>query len=540
MLAGIVTLRIACFATLLTACGASPVVSNDGGRDVSADAAPATCALRFDDPDTTPFGASEHRAFAVSVSAAPPGTTVRFALVGDGRDASLRDTTLLLDASGVAETVLTAPSRHATFRLRASASCGGEAVIDLSSMDPGTGTLAVRARYAGARTPTSLRIQLYPGAECPVPADEPAEQMLSVPATGAGVQFANLTAGTSYILRGTALGRDDVTLASACAGPYRIEPDRSVTADLLFTDVPLRLASRYELSLDFDLTALAARTSPQWMSPVVAEVSRTGGDAALLGRAMIDGIVASAPTETRPAVQASLERAFRERLSDLLTRQLAARELSLTGAFGHLADVTEGSLAHARWTGLWRVPGDATTPSFESVTLSLDPGTPDVTRDDATLSLGADGRATLEHGVDDSVTARLDLLPAPYARMARVALGAVTARLGVASSAEYVALNVCPVVTAAFASYAGTCDGACMRQSCARPIIRLGDMFDAAVASSDSARSAVQASFTAQGRPSAGGLTLETASALALGAYREDAEAVVIANATLHAQTAAP
>jgi hypothetical protein len=115
-----------------------------GGGGASGDPA----SLEFESPTLTMI---PDEVQTVTVQATPPGQyRLRFALLGDARDASLDASEVDSDADGAASVRLTAPSSSTTFTLRASAGATvGQAGVSVSSS--GFATLQITPLYTGKR-----------------------------------------------------------------------------------------------------------------------------------------------------------------------------------------------------------------------------------------------------------------------------------------------------------------------------------------------------------------------------------------------------
>jgi hypothetical protein len=131
----------------------------------------------------------------------------------------------------------------------------------------------------------------------------------------------------------------------------------------------------------------------------------------------------------------------------------------------------------------------------------LDPGTPDVTRDDVRLALTPEGTVALSVGAGDVVALRFADTALPWTRVARGALGAVTLRLGATNTGEYAAAPLCPVAAAVLRDASGVCDAACIQVACRRAVDALARLFDDEVSSQLSARSTTTFSMAAVATP---------------------------------------
>lgn len=135
--------------------------SGGSGGSAGAPAGPSSLALSSPTLTMVP---GEVR--SLSVTASPPGVyRVRFALLGDARDASLDISELDTDESGAASVALTAPTESTTFTLRASS---GDAVTQagVSVSASGFATLQVKPVYDGKRSVTYWVASVRTGTTC--------------------------------------------------------------------------------------------------------------------------------------------------------------------------------------------------------------------------------------------------------------------------------------------------------------------------------------------------------------------------------------
>lgn len=513
--------------------GASPqqVPSHDAGA--------TACAVTFVEGPSLSFAPSERRALHAAVSPAAPGETVRVGIVGGALDSSLDVTNVAVDAEGHATFQLTAPSSAATFRVRATASCGGEAFVDVTVDPRGTGAIEAVSVYRGSRGPSSITVDLIRGESCDEGGVSTVDRTATLPVPGGSVRFAALPDGASYALRATAIGRDRLPLADACAGPFRVREDETRTVNLYFTDRPSVLATRYAASLAFDLGDLAVRSTARWLDAPRAEITAAGGEALVFLPELVDAVGASVPSELEASARAAITNALRGELGEQLDASLARRSARIDTSLQRLAEQTAAGVARVRMTAVAQSPtAEGLDWSVRDVALRLDPGTPDVDADDVTVLLDEVATARLGRSGGDNVVASFAALPLPYARVARRTLGAVIQRFGAASTGEFIALAACPVVASAVAPASALCDDVCRLAACRRSADRIGRVFDDAVARTDATRASVDLRFAAVGRVTPGTLRVERIDSLAAGSFREEPTSVVVANASLTAAAA--
>jgi len=526
--------HLSALAFLLVRCGELTVPTALSDASPTDRLQPSTCDLRVTPAEATQRRPSERLTFTARVTPPQPGASLRFALVGEALDGSLSTTRVTLGKDGLATTELTMPSSAASFRLRASVACTAEVYVPVSVGDRGFGSLDVEALYRGARAPERLTVSLYRAADCTGLAGVGSDRTVPIPLPGGTIRFGSLPADVDYVVRAVALGRDGLELATACGGPARIQADTNARVVTVFSDAPLRMAERYGTTMAFDLTAVATTSASRWSTMVAAAIESAGGDAALFGQELAAAVAQASPPATRERDRLAFESAYRERLGAMVSTQLARREAQLVPLFDRLG-AAAASIAAATYA-----TGTATTTtedrdrfSLESVRYRLDPDTPDVRGDDAEVSAPAPARLRITTGLRDTFVVDVDGLPLPWNALARAALGAWLQRHGAASSAEYVTVAVCPVLSPIVRGATASCDDACVAAACRRVITGLATTFDTAVATLEPPRTLLDLRLNANSIASPGTLVVEQLQGVASGSFREDPLAVVTASVRL-------
>ena len=479
--------------------------------------------MRFDGDPAILVRTSERRRLRMVLDPATPGVGVRIGVVGVGLDASLSATRTVTDANGSAEIVLIAPTDSATFRVRATADCGAEASVAVAVGDRGFGSLAANAVYQGSRTPLRLELNIVSGSECPAAGGDPMGRT-RVPLPGGIVRFGSLPADLTFTVWAQALGTDDLVLAQGCAAPQTIHADQESVASVLFVDRPLRLADQYSLGLTLDLTATAADLRADWTAPVRRELLTAGSTANYIAREVSRAVgEASGTTDGgTSALQAVFDAALRAGLGARFDAELTTRGLLLEDSFDELAATTARALGAVRWQITFPAmpAGGAVAPVGSAVI--LDPGTPDVARDDARLTLSPEGTVALSVGSGDIATIGLVNTVLPWTQVARGALGAVTLRLGASTTGEYAAAPLCPVAATVLRDASGICDAACIQSACRRAVDSLARIFDDEVASHLASRSVTSFRMAAVATPLAQGLVMDHAQGAFVGQWTSD------------------
>lgn len=514
-------------AVALAACSNAPMnpVPSDAG--VSSDRPTPTCALRFEGDAMVRLRTSERRRLRMVVTPPTAGVNLRVGVVGVGLDSSLADTRLNTGPDGSAETELTASTDSATFRVRATADCGAEASVEVAVGDRGFGSLAADAVYRGARTPTRLELGVVPGTVCPASVDDPARRTpLALP--GGVVRFGSLPADLTFTVWAEAVGDDGAVLARGCAAPQTVHADVEATAPVLFVDRPLRLDDRYTLDLELDLAATAPDLRTRWTAPIRREILASGSTAGYVAREVSRAVAtASGSPDAGVALQAAFETALRSGLGARFDAEVVRRGSLLEDSFDDLAETTAQALTGVRWrvTFAANAAGDATALSASGVT--VDPGTPDVSRDDTEVALSPEGTAAISVGTGDIVTVSLQDAGLPWTQVARGALGAVTRRFGASTTGDYAAASLCPVAVMVLRDATGVCDAACIQGACRRAVDELARAFDGEVASQLAARSATTFRMAAVAAPAERSLVIGRAHGMAVGRWTSDESATL-------------
>jgi hypothetical protein len=136
----------------VAACGGG---SSDGGGTggsggAGGSAGSTATSLVFEPDETLLLVPSEAR--ELTVLASPPGVyVVRFALLGDDRDATLDTSEAQTDSHGAAHVLLTAPTSATTFKVSAAIGDSVATSLSVSVSASGFGTLQVHPSYTGKR-----------------------------------------------------------------------------------------------------------------------------------------------------------------------------------------------------------------------------------------------------------------------------------------------------------------------------------------------------------------------------------------------------
>ncbi len=535
------------------ACGSSGgTAPTDAGTDDLGST--MACSLAIQPSMAVTLTPSQEVTLRVAVTPATAGAVVHFGLLGTALDGTLTATRALTDATGTAAVSLLAPSAAASFRVRASADCGADAWLDVSVGTQGFGALEGTVTYQGAWQPTALAVSVVRIASCGLAGAVPADRMVVLSAAGGTARFSGLPAGLDYVLTATAMGTGALDLATGCAGPLHVVMDQTTPVVVLFHDNPLAVVGTYDLVAGLDLSAETAQATPRWTAPIAAEVARQGGDALVIAADVAAAVAGAAPTGQGPTARLGFETALGDHLATEVSAALTSHGLSVGSVFlqaavtiariaarAHAAAVLTIEPAGAGPDGGMTLPdasadggvGPANEGPLRQLQYTLDPETPDISLDDVTVLVDGTARGRFVPGMGDAVTLALDGMPLPYTRVATAAESALAGRIGVASIGEYVALAVCPVVVPLLVPATGACDAACVDAACHTAVDRLGTDFDAAVASTDPARTTVDLTLSGTARTQPGTLSIQTLAGMATGAFRDDPSVSVSATVSV-------
>lgn len=524
-------------------CGDSPPSPEDASVPADRPAAP-TCAVRFDRAGVVRVATSERVTLGVQLTPARAATEVRLGLVGDALDGSLSDTRAVTNESGAATFTLTAPSEAASFRVRATPRCGTDVFLDVSVSDRGFGSLFIDATYRGNRSPSSLVIDLLRASSCTMAPVMGPDRTVVIEDTGSTVQFNELPSGLDYVVRGVARGATaDVELATACAGPFRVTPGEVARTVLVFNDAPLTLGDRYDLALGFNLSTPASSIAASWTSTVASEVMRAGGDTTLWGDVVSEAVGVAAGPANQARERAAFDTAWRARLAPLMTTTLTRQNALLAPSFARLADSVAGIVATAQCeAAATAVPmSDARRFTLDNVRCTLDSGTADVRGDDVRVTVPGTAALRLSPLLMDTFMANVDRFPLPWALLSSNALsGGLLPRLGVSSSAEYVALAVCPSIISVVRGSTASCTDRCLLEACRRTIDRFDVTFRNALVANTPPRDAVDLRAPVTARALAGERLTDRLTGAANGEYVGDPMSSVSSTLTLARHTTTP
>ncbi len=280
----------------VAACGSSSdhaaATSERPAAGASADAGVAGLSIAFTEPELSTVPGKSN---TVGVQVTPAGVyVVRFALVGDARDAYLDRNAAQTADDGTASVELTAPSSAATFTVRASI---GAVSADLSaSAGNGFAALQVEPEYAGNRAVSTWVASVRTGGPS-------CDSLLGVPPPD-GSLSAQSSANNAPIIKGVPVGTAlTVTIraghfAGGCTEIAGVVAGQSNTVQVTVVDRPLQMGDvKVNVNLGLDATADVANA---WQSLATnlsnSFVDGASSDASALLDAMHDATPAVSQT----------------------------------------------------------------------------------------------------------------------------------------------------------------------------------------------------------------------------------------------------
>ncbi len=224
--------------------GCSAVVDIEVPSDAQRDGGAGTASLRL-----VPLGEPRRRLAAgeearfevlcVDERGAPrAGVVVRFDLLGEAEDSSLRRVSALTDGEGTAAVRLIAGHREASFRLRAGADGAAEVWFDVEVGGSGEGDLLVVLEpYRGVRRLDRVALRLVPGTGCGeagVPLREG-----TLPPAGGRLRWTGVPAREGFHLVAEGEGAAAVVSSGHCLEDVSVEPGGEHEVRVALVDRPL-------------------------------------------------------------------------------------------------------------------------------------------------------------------------------------------------------------------------------------------------------------------------------------------------------------
>lgn len=239
------------------------------------------------------------------------GSSVSFGLLGRPQDASLERIITATDDDGLASTTLMTGAKPAAFSVRVSAPGAYDQLVDVAVSNAGFGTLAVRARYYGARAANERTVVTKAGGECDkLTEDGVGDAMMRLAMGQDEVQFLALPANLDYAVLGYAFGADGTVVAQGCLEGVRVRADSATNVVIQYRDQPINVGGELALhaelrSEDVATTLLATALNASTAAVVNDGSGRPAPDLAearfLLDS--LDGVLRSDAYKDRPSMR---------------------------------------------------------------------------------------------------------------------------------------------------------------------------------------------------------------------------------------------
>ncbi|MFK7988233.1 MAG: hypothetical protein AB8I08_19590 [Sandaracinaceae bacterium] len=300
----------------------------DGGPGVDANGvAPGMLTLLSEPSASLVTGEMATIAVRYTESGSPVADAeVNFALIGTAHDSALQNVSLRTSLDGRAETVVTAGTIAAAFRVRATGRGAEPMFVNVAVSTEGFGTLRAVTEYEGRRAEEATRVfRVYSETECDPEDGYPtfADRSVMIEADDEDVEARwSLPVGLSYTVVAE-LRMNDIVVADGCVDDISLTADAETEATVTLLDQALRPDGRYDGQLTLRPGAAGTR---------VIEHALLGGR---------DAVGDSGAGWFLDALEAELRDRGKITTADTL---LAARETQETGLALALDDVAVGPL----------------------------------------------------------------------------------------------------------------------------------------------------------------------------------------------------
>ncbi len=238
--------------------------------------APSGAALSFDGTSTLTLAPGATH--ALSITATPAAAySVRFTLLGDALDAFLDQSNVTADGGGHAAVTLHAPSKAATFHVRATlvdeaGTAGPSAEIAVAVSADGFGVLSIQPTYLGHRQVDTWTATVVAGSSC-------AEVTPTLPEDPPGGLVASAPAGEAIAVSGAPVGPPLAVVVRAghyafgCTDASGLSSGGKLSVTVPVVDRPLDLSTA-ELSVK-----LSFAPDPDDYTALVADAAEALGEA---------------------------------------------------------------------------------------------------------------------------------------------------------------------------------------------------------------------------------------------------------------------
>jgi hypothetical protein len=312
-------------AVALPACSGDGAAS-DGGSGGGGDAPAPTVAVSF--AEAGPVVLAPGQLADLTVHTQPPGEhAITFLLLGDSFDASLDRDGALSHPDGSASVTLQAPSKAASFRVRAAVGDGAAAEVEVRVTELGDGAVRVVPRYEGARSLEGWTAIVVPRARCadlsPYAEDAPdAALVVSGP-------------DDDLVVDGVPVGPRLAVLARSsrkvggCAEAVLERADQTKEVEVAVLDRPIQLGEA-DLEVELGLDGTAGPATPLLERAALRIADATFPEAGVPASILLDAMTGRLDDGPAAALATAREAGLDEALAaDLATRGAAPREALL-------------------------------------------------------------------------------------------------------------------------------------------------------------------------------------------------------------------
>lgn len=388
----------------------------------------------------------------VVVFTRPPGEhEVSFLLLGESLDASLASATAMSDAHGAATVTLKAPSKSASFELRAAVGDGPAAALVVEVSELGTGVVRVSPIYEGVRSAETWTAVVVPRATC--------SDLTSYEPDPEGALTASADAGEPLLVAKVPVGPRIAVVArseqkiSGCADAVLERAGETEEVEVTTIDRPMQLA-KADLAVTIDPDDADQAGLESLLDAAAGQVVDATFPADEDGAArLLDVMTAHLPTDVLAAFATARDQGLDDEIAaDLLARGVTPRDVvAAVLDAGHQEAVgsTRGRLRSADYVdhavlGVERFLGvsapRAGVPTDHLVTLVANPG--------------------------DLISMSGVLYFLPSRLVGALAEDHVAASEDGATAAEVLAAAIGCADVAAVVGPLGDCDGACAEAAC--------------------------------------------------------------------------
>jgi hypothetical protein len=284
-----------------------------------------------------------------------------------------------------------------------------------------------------------------------------------------------------------------------------------------------------------DLGAAPVSAAAHWISDTTTYATAHGGDVAVvmssIGSAIhahdpsADATYAAALPHLTTTVQTDLAHSGTLPLQVLSQFATDAATTMQSPTVDIAVDVAAASGAVTNVTAL----------TVRSITVTLDPLTPDVHVDDVAFSPASSGMGMIAVSGSDRAAATITAMNLSFPMIAQSAAGALLARMGVTATRDWLHAQVaCMHIATLLTGSTGTCDVDCVVGGCQAGLDQLAAPFDMSVANTAMTHQQINVAFEGPAVGVAGSLRLATIGpGPIVGSFTDDPTSAIVGSATM-------